>query len=144
MDKKLSSSEIGNLWMTYQQKTVLARMLEHFLEIQLLEQLKALIQNYYDAELKFIEEIRTLFEKENVAVPMGYVSSDVISGAPRLYDDYFDLLFLRIMMNSFSLRSDLPAKITLIAKDIFDYAKEGGKLMIKNGWMEEPPPTKLE
>ncbi|MBD3843850.1 MAG: DUF3231 family protein, partial [Campylobacterales bacterium] len=85
MDKKLSSSEIGNLWMTYQQKTLLARILEHFLETQVQEQLKTPIQNYYDAELKFIEEIRMLFERENISIPMGYVSGDVISGAPRLY-----------------------------------------------------------
>ncbi|WP_417900255.1 hypothetical protein ABN702_08405 [Bacillus haimaensis] len=45
------------------------------------------------------------------------------------------------MGTSFSMMFDLPAKMTLIAKDIFDYAKDGGKLMIKNGWMEEPLPT---
>ncbi len=40
---------------------------------------------------------------------------------------------------AFSLRSDLPAKMVLLAKDIFTYAQEGGKLMVKNSWMEEPP-----
>jgi nitrogen fixation protein len=25
------------------------------------------------------------------------------------------------------------------AKDIFTFAQDGGKIMIKNGWMEEPP-----
>jgi hypothetical protein len=40
---------------------------------------------------------------------------------------------------AFSLRSDLPAKMALLAKDIFDFAKLGGRIMVKNGWMEEPP-----
>lgn len=40
---------------------------------------------------------------------------------------------------AFSLRSDLPAKMGFLAKDIFTFAQEGGKIMIKNGWMEEPP-----
>jgi hypothetical protein len=40
---------------------------------------------------------------------------------------------------AFSLRSDLPAKMAFIGKDIFAFAQEGGKIMIKNGWMEEPP-----
>lgn len=40
---------------------------------------------------------------------------------------------------AFSLRSDLPTKMAFHAKDIFTFAQEGGKIMIKNGWMEEPP-----
>ncbi|MBU3182917.1 DUF3231 family protein [Clostridium psychrophilum] len=40
---------------------------------------------------------------------------------------------------SFSMRSDLHTKLTLIAKDIFGYAKKGGKIMIEHKWMEEPP-----
>ncbi|HEY5560497.1 MAG TPA: DUF3231 family protein [Clostridiaceae bacterium] len=40
---------------------------------------------------------------------------------------------------SFSMRSDLHTKLTLIGKDTFDYAKKGGKLMITHKWMEEPP-----
>jgi len=40
---------------------------------------------------------------------------------------------------SFSLRSDLHNKLALIAKDTFAFAKKGGKIMIENKWMEEPP-----
>jgi len=40
---------------------------------------------------------------------------------------------------SFSLRSDLHTKLILISKDVFEYAKKGGKLMIEHKWMEEPP-----
>lgn len=39
----------------------------------------------------------------------------------------------------FSLRRDLALKNSLIAKDIFTFSDEGVKLMIKNGWLEEPP-----
>ncbi|MGE5405644.1 MAG: DUF3231 family protein [Candidatus Saccharibacteria bacterium] len=40
---------------------------------------------------------------------------------------------------SFSLRSDLPMKIFTILKDTFSYAREGGQIMIKHRWLEEPP-----
>ena len=40
---------------------------------------------------------------------------------------------------SFSMRSDLQTKLGFIAKDTFEYSKKGGKIMIKNKWMEEPP-----
>ena len=40
---------------------------------------------------------------------------------------------------SFSFRNDLPLMLTIIAKDLFSFAKEGAKLMIEHKWMEEPP-----
>lgn len=40
---------------------------------------------------------------------------------------------------SFSMRSDLPLNLALTAKDTLDFAREGGKLMIKHKWLEEPP-----
>jgi hypothetical protein len=40
---------------------------------------------------------------------------------------------------SFSMRSDLPAKLAIIMKDTFQYASEGSQLMIKYKWLEEPP-----
>jgi hypothetical protein len=40
---------------------------------------------------------------------------------------------------SFSMRSDLHTKLSLIAKDSFSYAVKGGKIMISHRWMEEPP-----
>ncbi|WP_299092499.1 DUF3231 family protein [uncultured Metabacillus sp.] len=39
----------------------------------------------------------------------------------------------------FSLRNDLSMKTALFTKDIYFYANEGVKIMIKKGWLEEPP-----
>lgn len=39
----------------------------------------------------------------------------------------------------FSLRNDLSMQSALLAKDIYFYAQDGIKLMIKYGWLEEPP-----
>ncbi|TCP19310.1 uncharacterized protein DUF3231 [Scopulibacillus darangshiensis] len=40
---------------------------------------------------------------------------------------------------AFSLRTDLPLKMAKLAQDIFNFSKEGGKLMVNHNWMEEPP-----
>ncbi|SFK05033.1 Protein of unknown function [Halobacillus dabanensis] len=40
---------------------------------------------------------------------------------------------------SFSLRKDLPLKMAKVAKNVYDFATDGGDLMIKYGWAEEPP-----
>ncbi|MCA1319521.1 DUF3231 family protein [Bacillus tianshenii] len=158
MDKKLSSSEIGNLWMTYQQKTMLARILEHFLETQMQEQLKEPIQSYYDEELKFINEIKMIFEKEKIAIPMGYVSNDVIYGTPRLYDEYFDLLFLRIMMKvtiglnalhlTMTYREDITDLFMRISNLSHNTYNSTTQFLLKEGILARPPmipmPEKVE
>ncbi|QKY71327.1 DUF3231 family protein [Lentibacillus sp. CBA3610] len=40
---------------------------------------------------------------------------------------------------AFSFRNDLLLKMGTIMTNTFDFAKDGGKIMIKHGWMEEPP-----
>lgn len=40
---------------------------------------------------------------------------------------------------SFSLRSDLPVKLFVLMKDTYQFAAEGGQIMIKHRWLEEPP-----
>ena len=40
---------------------------------------------------------------------------------------------------AFSMRHDLNFKSAIFAKDVYEYAREGVKIMISNGWMEEPP-----
>src|SRR5699024_4170108 len=40
---------------------------------------------------------------------------------------------------SFSLRKDLSLKMLDIGKDMFNFASNGGDLMVKYGWTEEPP-----
>ncbi|WP_163530782.1 MULTISPECIES: DUF3231 family protein [Halobacillus] len=41
--------------------------------------------------------------------------------------------------SAFSMRNDLTLKLNKIMKDTFDFAEDGGKIMIEHGWMEEPP-----
>lgn len=40
---------------------------------------------------------------------------------------------------AFSLRSDLPVTMARLAQKILPFIKDGGEIMIKHGWMEEPP-----
>ncbi|MGO4275954.1 DUF3231 family protein, partial [Paenibacillus sp. TAF58] len=40
---------------------------------------------------------------------------------------------------AFSLRSDLLVTMARLAQKIVPFVKDGGELMIKHGWMEEPP-----
>jgi len=54
----LSSSELGTLWMTYQEKTMIQRMLEYFIEQADDNQAKEIMQNTHMKIIKYIEECK--------------------------------------------------------------------------------------
>jgi len=158
MDKQLSSSEIGNLWMTYQQKTMLARLLEHFLANKQNEEVHDLLQTYYDQEIYFINELTMLFNQENIVVPVGYVESDVNPSTKPLYDQYFPALFLRVMMkitiglNALHVSMSYRQDVTELYKRFLDLAQntynETTQFLLKDGVLTRPPmipmPEKVE
>ncbi|MGV3466620.1 MAG: DUF3231 family protein [Heyndrickxia sp.] len=37
------------------------------------------------------------------------------------------------------MRNNLPEKLPIFMQDIFQYAHDGAKTIIKHGWLEEPP-----
>ncbi|WP_226681541.1 DUF3231 family protein [Sutcliffiella horikoshii] len=158
MDKQLSSSEIGNLWMTYQQKTMLARLLEHFLANKRNEEVHNLVQTYYNQEINFINELTELFKRENIVVPVGYVESDVKPSTKPLYDQYFDALFLRVMMkitiglNALNVSMSYRQDITELYKRFLDVSQntynDSTQFLLKDGVLTRPPmipmPEKVE
>ncbi|WP_369404852.1 DUF3231 family protein [Piscibacillus salipiscarius] len=94
---KLSSSEIGVLWMTFQQKTMILRMLEYFIEHADDEQSKKIMVDCYEQVSPYEQKIKDLFTQEGAAVPVGFTEDDVHPGAPKLYDNGFDIMFLRLI-----------------------------------------------
>lgn len=79
----LSSSEIGTLWLTYQEKTMILRMLEYFIE-KSDDQRATKIMNHLWKELHpFVEDIQIIFKKEGIAIPLGFSEGDVDLEAPK-------------------------------------------------------------
>ncbi|MED3729028.1 DUF3231 family protein [Priestia filamentosa] len=73
----ISSSEIGVLWITYQEKTMVARMLEYFIEKDEDDEAKKIMKNLYEEINPFIEKIQGIFQKEEIPVPIGFTAEDV-------------------------------------------------------------------
>lgn len=144
--------------MTYQQKTMLARILEHFLANKQNEDVYNLVQSYYNQEVNFINELTDLFKKENIVVPVGYVESDVNPSAKPLYDQYFSPLFLRVMMkvtiglNALHVSMSYRKDITDLYKRFLDVAQntydESTQFLLEEGVLTRPPmipmPEKVE
>ena len=88
----LSASELGTLWLTYQEKTLIQRILEYFLakaDDQEAKNIMGMIWQELDYYLSLIIKI---FEEEGIAIPTGFTKEDVNLEAPKLFDNGFDIL----------------------------------------------------
>jgi hypothetical protein len=110
------------------------------------------VKNYFNdgAELakSIVKELSETLLQDGIQTPQtagGNATRSTIAPFSDKLMMYCTSLFCSFSMGSgsigtaFSLRNDLPPKMTIFMKDIFEYAHKGAKIMIKNGWMEEPP-----
>jgi hypothetical protein len=93
----LTSSELGVLWTTYQQKTMSLRMLEHFIKHADDVQAKAILENLYNDISPYPDKIKDMFQQEGAAVPIGFTQEDVNLEAPKLYENGFDITLIRMV-----------------------------------------------
>ncbi|RKQ34574.1 DUF3231 family protein [Oceanobacillus halophilus] len=154
----ITSSELGTLWLTYQQKTMVLRMLEYFIEKADDEKAKNIMVNMYDEVDPYVEEISVIFQNEGVAIPVGFTSEDVNKGVPKLYDNGFDIMFFRLIkeismaMHTLNITMASREDIILLYKDLTSitqkYYNACTQYLIEKGMHARPPyvsmPKKVE
>ncbi|MHA6252702.1 DUF3231 family protein [Oceanobacillus sp. CAU 1775] len=94
---KISSTELGSLWLTYHKKTMILRMLEYFIEKADDEEAKNLMSGLWKQLHPKVIEIKTMFENEEAASPEGFIQEDINLEAPKLWENGFDIMFSRIL-----------------------------------------------
>ncbi|MDN3015878.1 DUF3231 family protein [Paenibacillus sp. BSR1-1] len=92
----LSASEIGMLWLTYMEKTMILRITEYFLEKADDKEARNLLGICWQEVSFYTELMKNLFEQQGIAVPIGFTKQDVNLDAPKLYDNGFDIMLLRV------------------------------------------------
>ncbi|MBU9713466.1 DUF3231 family protein [Evansella tamaricis] len=97
MKNPISVSEVGTLWLMYQQKTLILRVLEYFLEKSDDQQAKNIMGGLWQNLDFYVKEIESLFEKEGITVPVGFTKGDVNLESPKLFDNGFDIMFVRVL-----------------------------------------------
>ncbi|WP_426452031.1 DUF3231 family protein [Paenibacillus sp. S-38] len=93
----ITSSELGALWITYQQKTMVSRMLEYFIEKADDEKATKIMTDLYNEIGPYVKKITEVFQSEGAVIPVGFTSQDVNKEVPKLYDNGFDIMFVRLM-----------------------------------------------
>ncbi|MGG4511827.1 DUF3231 family protein [Heyndrickxia sporothermodurans] len=93
----ISSSEVGTLWLTYQEKTFILRLLEYLIPKADDHKSEKIMTDLYKDLDKNVERIKHIFEKAGSALPVGFTSQDVNVEAPRLFENGLDIMFLRMI-----------------------------------------------
>lgn len=55
------------------------------------------MQHAHNKIVGFVNDIVKIFKEADEAIPVGYTEEDVNVGAPKLYDQHFDILMLRLL-----------------------------------------------
>ncbi|WP_462410302.1 DUF3231 family protein [Neobacillus sp. Marseille-QA0830] len=93
----ISSSEVGTLWLTYIEKTMIMRILEYFIEKSDDPQARNILGGLWQELNFYINQMEQIFKEQKMAKPIGLTQQDVNLTAPKLYDNGFDIMFLRVL-----------------------------------------------
>lgn len=96
-EPKMSSSELGALWMTYQKKSMILRILDYFIEKADDQKAKELMSELRSQLHPIILKMKTTLENEGAAVPEGFTKKDVNLEAPKLWDNGLDIMLCRVL-----------------------------------------------
>ncbi|WP_079525998.1 DUF3231 family protein [Halobacillus hunanensis] len=145
---QLTATEIGIIWSLYQFKTMMVSVLEHFKETDDKESQKILTK-LYEGEVRIVNELTTIFQNEQAIVPIGFTEQDVRKGVPRLFDQDFDLMYVRTMAkvsigyyalySTMSYRKDIRSlnnRLTKHAQKVYDNITE---VLLNRGTLVRPP-----
>lgn len=148
-ETKITSSEVGVLWMSCMMKSMMKTMMSLFAHNTMEQKAKAMLEKYANDIEPLIAGIKRLFENEKAVPPQGFGSKDVFNDAPSLFDDMFHIMFLRTMMKgmmgfnsvhmSMSFRQDIRdyfEKAWMFAKDTYNTATN---YLTEQGVLARPP-----
>ncbi|NYE07518.1 hypothetical protein F4694_004329 [Bacillus niacini] len=145
----ITSSELGTLWLTYQEKTMILRMLEHFIEKADDEKAKGIMTNLYGEIDPYVGKIMEIFKSEDAIIPVGFSAQDVNKDVPKLYDNGFDIMFVRLLkeismaLHSLNLTMSYREDIVMIYKDLTaitqNYYNLCTQYLLEKGMIARPP-----
>lgn len=93
----ISASEVGTLWQTYLEKTLIMRILEYFIEKADDNEARNILGGLWQELNYFVKQMELIFEEQGMVKPVGFTSQDVNLEAPKLFDNGFDIMFIRIL-----------------------------------------------
>lgn len=146
---ELISTEIANLWSSYQNDTMAKCVLRHYIKYCDDIDIRALLESALSLALQHIKNVTEIFNTEGHPIPIGFNDKDVNMDAPRLFLDAFYLQYV-LNMGKFGLSLYSLALSMVVREDIVgfysDCLDETKKLLndartlaLEKGILQRPP-----
>ena len=155
---QLTSSELGTLWMTYIAISARLIIFDTIKNKTIDKKAQNIISAYITDAQSIKNDIVNMFDNENAVIPLGFNESDVNREVPPLFDDIFNITFLRKMMKLNLGHDGVFSAITYMKKvnDLFKlnfeisnkYYMMTTNYLLEKGTLSKPPcvtmPKKVE
>jgi hypothetical protein len=146
--RSLNTIEVGYINEAIQSNVFGMQLMTGFAQVAKENEVKKYFIQGKELSKKIVTELSDVMMQSDIQPPSTWAGKATDSTDPPFTDKlmmYITSLIssssmaFNVLGTSYSMRSDLQLKLGLISKDVFQFAKEGAKIMIKHKWMEEPP-----
>lgn len=146
--RPLNVMEIGDITFNIAKMHLHAALKMGFSQVAQSKEIREHISRGQDISNKHIKIFETVFQEEKLNTPISLQYMITKSTAPP-FSDKFMMYQIQLSTQlsisyygsalSVNARRDLGAHYIRLVVELLQYAEDGGKLMIKNGWLEQPP-----
>ncbi len=146
--RPLTALEINNIFFNAQSNALGKALLLGYSQVAKSTEIKQFLIRGKNLANQYFADFTKILLYENITVPPSY-DGEVADSTESPFSDRMMLFHSNFMISlglqncsmalSMSQRHDLTAMYAKMMVEVGTYANDGAKLMIKNGWMEQPP-----
>lgn len=151
---ELTATEISNIWAAYLKITMELRLYEYFSATTEDSEVKNIVDKLLDFAKKNTNDLKSIFNKEQLTIPLGFTAEDVRVDAGKVFSDTFilfichDITMLSMITYpsafSDSTRKDIRALFQECIEFVLPIQNEMTELMLSKGVYLKPPQVAMD
>lgn len=146
--RSITSIEITHLFINVQTNAIGKTLITGFAQVAQNKEVRQYLLRGKQIAQKHVDEFSDFLKKENIPAPMSWDTA-ILNTTVSIFSDKLIMFHISAMIAAgignygvamaASPRRDLALKYASLIPEISMYAEEGAKIMISQGWLEEPP-----
>ncbi|WLD94001.1 DUF3231 family protein [Alkalihalobacillus sp. AL-G] len=146
--RPLAGPEITNLYANFQRNALGAATLIGFTQVAKGKDVRKFLVRGKEIASKHCEVFSSILREDDITVPMSW-DTEVTDSTTYTFSDKIMMFYTTSLISlsvayygasmSMSPRRDIGTQYTRMNQEILLFAEDGANIMIKNGWLEEPP-----
>ena len=127
---ELTSTEISNIWSSYLKSSMELRFFQYFNATAEDPEVKNIVGKMVEYSQKSLEDLKDIFIKENLTIPLGFTEKDVRLDADKVFSDTF-ILYICHDITMLSLSTYPAAFPDCTRKDVRNYFQNAMEFTIQ-------------